>query len=141
LLVIPLDESVLYVQPLYLQATGPQGGLPELKRVIVASNEKVVMRPTLEEALQALVEGAPTTEEPVTQPPTEQPPPTTAGQTEDIASLSQQALDAYQRGQQALQNGDWATYGQQQAILADLLQRLAQATGTPVATPVASPTP
>jgi uncharacterized protein len=141
LLVIPLDESVLYVQPLYLQATGPQGGLPELKRVIVASNEKVVMRPTLEEALQALVEGAPTTEEPVTQPPTEQPPPTTPGQTEDVAALSQQALDAYQRGQQALQNGDWTTYGQQQAILADLLERLAQATGVPAATPVASPTP
>ncbi|MFL5761520.1 MAG: UPF0182 family protein [Thermomicrobiales bacterium] len=140
LLVIPLGESVLYVEPLYLQATGPQGGLPELKRVIVASNQKVVMRPTLKEALQALVEGAPTTEQPA-EPPTEQPPPTTPSQNQDVASLSQQALEAYQRGQQALQQGDWTTYGQQQAILADLLQRLATATGTAPATPVATPTP
>jgi len=141
LLVIPLDESILYAQPLYLQATGSEGGLPELRRVIVASNEKVVMRPTLDEALQALVEGAPTTQEPTTgQPSTQQP--TTPGQTEDVASLSQQALAAYQAGQEALQRGDWATYGQQQAVLADLLQQLAAATGTaPAATPAATPTP
>jgi uncharacterized membrane protein (UPF0182 family) len=141
LLVIPLDESVLYVQPLYLQATGSQGGLPELRRVIVASNEKVVMRPTLDEALQALVEGAPTTQEPGTEQPTTQPQAPTPGQSENVASLSQQALEAYQRGQQALQQGDWATYGQQQAILADILQRLASATGAPAATPAATPTP
>jgi uncharacterized membrane protein (UPF0182 family) len=142
LLVIPLDESVIYVQPLYLQATGTSGGLPELKRVIVASSERVVMRPSLDEALQALVaEGG----EVVTEPPVEPPPGETApgeGQQEDVALLSQQALEAYQAGQEALQRGDWATYGEQQAILADLLARLAAATGaqpTPAATPAAGP--
>jgi hypothetical protein len=141
LLVIPLDESVIYVQPLYLQATGTSGSLPELKRVIVASNERVVMRPSLDQALEALVaeDGEPSIETP-TVPTEEEPPPIQTGD-EDIAALSQQALDAYQAGQEALQRGDWATYGEQQAILADLLARLAAATAAaPVsATPKAGP--
>jgi uncharacterized membrane protein (UPF0182 family) len=141
LLVIPLEESIVYVQPLYLQATGTSGSLPELKRVIVASSERVVMRPTLAQALEAVVaeNGEPPSETPTT-PTAEQPPPAQTGE-EDVAALSQQALAAYQAGQEALQRGDWATYGEQQAILADLLARLAAATGTgpPAATPQAGP--
>jgi uncharacterized membrane protein (UPF0182 family) len=141
LLVIPLDESVIYVQPLYLQATGTSGSLPELKRVIVASNERVVMRPTLDQALAAVVaEGSESSPETPASPSEEVPPPSQAGE-EDIAALSQQAFDAYQAGQGALQRGDWATYGEQQAILADLLARLAAATGAAPApaTPAAGP--
>jgi len=52
LVVIPIENSFLYVVPLYLQAEG--ANLPQLKRVIVATGDKVVMRPTLEEALSAL---------------------------------------------------------------------------------------
>jgi uncharacterized membrane protein (UPF0182 family) len=115
--------------------------LPELKRVIVASNERVVMRPTLDQALAALVaeDGEQSTETPAS-PSEEVPPPSQTGE-EDIAALSQQALDAYQAGQEALQRGDWATYGEQQAILADLLARLAAATGAAPApaTPTAGP--
>ena len=47
LLVIPIEESLLYVQPLYLQAEG--GRIPELKRVVVAYQNRVVMRETLDE--------------------------------------------------------------------------------------------
>ncbi|HNV76130.1 MAG TPA: UPF0182 family protein, partial [Gemmatimonadaceae bacterium] len=50
LLVIPIDHALLYVQPLYLQAEG--GRIPELKRVLVAYENQVVMRETLELALQ-----------------------------------------------------------------------------------------
>lgn len=53
LLVIPLGDTLLYVEPLYLQATA--NALPELKRVIVADAEGVAMRETLTTALQALV--------------------------------------------------------------------------------------
>ena len=52
LVVIPIENSFLYVVPLYLQAEG--ANLPQLKRVIVATGDKVVMRPTLDEALSAL---------------------------------------------------------------------------------------
>ena len=52
LLVIPIENSILYVSPLYLRAV--QGQLPELKRVIAAYGDHVVMKETLAEALSAL---------------------------------------------------------------------------------------
>ncbi|NIN95669.1 MAG: hypothetical protein GTO49_11960, partial [Anaerolineae bacterium] len=56
LLVIPIGNSLLYVEPLYLQAE--TGQLPELKRVIVASGDQVIMADTLREALVG-IGGAP----------------------------------------------------------------------------------
>jgi uncharacterized protein len=52
LLVIPIDKSLIYVQPLYLAAQS--GGVPELKRVIVAYGNSIVMEPTLEASLNAI---------------------------------------------------------------------------------------
>jgi hypothetical protein len=52
LVVIPIENSFLYVVPLYLRAEGTN--FPQLKRVIVATGDKVVMQPTLDEALSAL---------------------------------------------------------------------------------------
>ena len=49
LLVIPIEESLIYIRPLYLRAKG--GKIPELKRVIVAYQNQIVMEPTLDEAL------------------------------------------------------------------------------------------
>jgi uncharacterized membrane protein (UPF0182 family) len=55
--VIPIENSFLYVVPLYLKAEGTN--FPQLKRVIVATGDKVVMEPTLDEALSALFENSP----------------------------------------------------------------------------------
>jgi uncharacterized membrane protein (UPF0182 family) len=52
LIVIPIENSFLYVVPLYLKAEGTN--FPQLKRVIVATGDKVVMEPTLDEALASL---------------------------------------------------------------------------------------
>ncbi|MGZ3501274.1 MAG: UPF0182 family membrane protein [Gemmatimonadaceae bacterium] len=52
LLVIPIDESLIYVQPIYLRAEG--GSIPELKRIVVAHENRVVMGESLEEGLNAL---------------------------------------------------------------------------------------
>jgi uncharacterized membrane protein (UPF0182 family) len=57
LIVIPIENSFLYVVPLYLKAEGTN--FPQLKRVIVANGDKVVMEPTLDEALSSLFGGAP----------------------------------------------------------------------------------
>ena len=57
LLVIPIEESLLYVQPLYLQAEG--GRIPELKRVVVAYENQVVMGETLDAALAGIFGGGP----------------------------------------------------------------------------------
>src|SRR5512134_2553154 len=55
LLVIPIEESLIYVRPLYLRAA--QGKIPELKRVIVAYQNQIVMEETLEAALERLFPG------------------------------------------------------------------------------------
>src|SRR5678815_583679 len=55
LLVIPIEEALLYVQPIYLQAQG--GRIPELKRVVVAYQNRVVMRETLDDALAEMFGG------------------------------------------------------------------------------------
>ena len=52
-MVIPIEESLIYVRPLYLRAQG--GRIPELTRVIVAYNNQIVMEPTLEAGARAAV--------------------------------------------------------------------------------------
>ncbi len=115
LLVIPIGNSLLYVEPLYLQAE--TGQLPELKRVIVASGEHVVMADTLHEAL-ASVGGAPivTVEEEAVEEP---------GEAHDLA-LS--ALEHYERAQGYLGQGDWAGYGAELEAMRRDLESLVEAT-------------
>lgn len=146
LLVIPLESGNLYVQPLYLRATGSEAAFPELQRVIVASADQVAMEPTLDAALAAVLapeDGTASTTEETQQPETTepQPPPATDGSSPGTASLAQQALDAYQRAQVALQNGDWATYGQEQATVEAILEQLAGQAETPEASPGPEATP
>ncbi|MGB3404182.1 MAG: UPF0182 family protein [Microcoleaceae cyanobacterium] len=57
LLVIPIEQSLLYVEPIYLEAT--ENSLPTLARVIVSYENQIVMRPTLQEALQAVFQAEP----------------------------------------------------------------------------------
>jgi hypothetical protein len=65
LLVIPIGESLIYVRPLYLRASG--GRIPELTRVIVAYNNQIVMEPTLDAALARLFGGTPPAPAPETE--------------------------------------------------------------------------
>lgn len=121
LLVIPIGDTVIYVQPLYLQATAQEGAPTELQFVIVATNDDVEMRPTLAEALAAVAgtEGEPGAT------PGDQPP--AAPASASVVDLADRALAAYKRGQDALTRGDWAAYGEAQAELANLLEQLANA--------------
>ncbi len=115
LLVIPIGNSLLYVEPLYLQAE--TGQLPELKRVIVASGEQVLMADTLDEAL-ASIGGAPVVmveEEPV----------------EEVVGardLALSALEHYERAQEYLREGDWAGYGAELEAMRRDLEDLIEAT-------------
>lgn len=123
-LVIPVEGSLLYVEPLYLEATNP--AIPQLKRVIVGFGDRVVMRQTLEEALQALFGAAPEPQpgpEPEPQP---EPQPQPEG---DLAALIQQANQLYDEAQAALRNGDWATYGSKMEQLNQVLDQLASLSG------------
>jgi uncharacterized membrane protein (UPF0182 family) len=118
LLVIPVEQSLLYVQPIYLRAD--QGELPELRRVIVAYGDRVVMRETLDQSLDAIFGEASTV------PPGPAIPGATPPLPENLTSLIQAALEHYQTGQQALQQGDWQGYGEAQQQLERVLKQLEQ---------------
>ncbi len=119
LLVIPVLNSVLYVEPLYLAAQAG-GGLPQLKRVIVAYADKVVMEPTLEEALGKIFGGTVSTAAParVAAAP--------APQAQALSSLIQEANQHYERAQQLLRQGDWAAYGEEMRRLGEVLKRMSK---------------
>jgi len=126
LLVIPIDDSLLYVQSVFLKAE--QMPIPSLQRVIVADQGRVVMRGTLEEALTAL-----TGKKVVTLPPPsgEQAPPqppaiSPTATSPDQRTLAQSALDHDNRARAALKQGDWATYGKEQEAMRKDLEALAK---------------
>ncbi|MFC1957630.1 UPF0182 family protein [Chloroflexota bacterium] len=121
LLLIPIGESKIYVEPVFLQAEA--GGLPELKRVIVAIGEQIAMEPTLEESLAAIFGTEVTPAEPVAKPPT---PTTEEPIGADIASLIEEAQEHYDQAQQYLKEGDWANYGKELDALQAVLARLAE---------------
>ncbi len=121
LLVIPIEEALLYVQPLYLQAEG--GRIPELKRVVVAYQNRVVMRETLDAALADLFGKGATTPAP-----TEiaaAPSPAGATGEADRDGLAAEARSRYQAALEAQRAGDWAKYGEEIRQLGILLDRLA----------------
>jgi len=124
LLVIPIGESTIYVEGIFLQAE-TAGGLPELKRVIVAAGDEIAMRDTLAQCLTAIF-GEGTTGVPET--PTT---PSTPGQEvpEDVRALIEQAQQQFARAQEYLQQGDWAGYGSELTALEATLAELARITG------------
>ncbi len=120
LLVIPLGSSNLYVEAVFLQAEA--GGLPELKRVIVAAGDQVVMEPTLTQSLQAIFGSEALPAEAGAEPPPSEEEAEPAGV--DIADLIQEAQQHYESAQQHLRAGDWAGYGRELEALKAVLDRL-----------------
>ena len=119
LLVIPIEDSILYVSPLYLRAE--RGQLPELKRVIAAYGDHVVMKETLAEALSALFEAGavPTTPSATTGTPLAGP----------AADRAREALDHYNQAIEHLKSGDWAGFGTELDAMRRLLEDLSRQQG------------
>ena len=154
LLMIPIGEGNLFVEPIYLQATASR--LPELKRVVVVNGNAIAMEPTLEEALEVVlglaeasaIEGVDVTggldtgrtptptatlAEGETPLPTSTPQPTPTAQpptvlSDDVETLIQQANESFNLAQQLLQQGNFAGYGEEIERLEEILQRLAELT-------------
>ena len=141
LLVIPVSDSLIYVEPLYLQAA--TGKIPELKRVILATADRVVMAENLGLALAQLfgndvlsdaglaelaASGMDTGALPLESGDT-----TSGGlQSASVEELIQLANDQFQNGQQALSEGRWADYGANIDALSATLEQLMVLTGVPV---------
>ena len=123
LLVIPIEKSLVYVRPLYLKAES--GKIPELKRVIVAYENKIAMEETLEKGLSRIF--ASTSDQTVipVQQNIQASTPITPVTTSDTGLL-QQANDAYESAISAQKEGDWTKYGEQIKKLGEILQKLQQ---------------
>jgi uncharacterized protein len=135
LLVVPIGNSFLYFEPIYLRATSGSG-LPELKKVILADQSQVVYTDTLQQAIDQLVGTSTVT------PPTNRPPPTlTAAEIAHIADLVTQANAHYVAAYAALRSGDLTTYASEMVQVGNLLQTLQTLTGTAKAKVTPSPTP
>lgn len=112
LLVIPVQESLLYVEPLYLQAE--QSKMPELKRVIVAYNNVIAMEDTLEKALYSVfsANGGDYSEQ------------TSFTKETPLAELISEAGRIFERGEEAMRNGNWQEYGKKQVELKNILRQM-----------------
>jgi hypothetical protein len=120
LLVIPIEESLLYIRPLYLRSAG--GRIPELKRVIVAHQNQIVMEETLENALQRLFPGSEEGSAPRT--PAAEPGSGTVSTPAPSQDLTARAREHYQRAIQAQREGNWALYGEEIRRLGEVLNQI-----------------
>jgi uncharacterized membrane protein (UPF0182 family) len=135
LLVIPIEESLLYVRPLYLRS--PEGKIPELKRVIVAYQSKIVMADTFTQALvqifgqevaaalpqdrlqssaTSVVEATPEMPSGLTQ--------SSDVDDTDMAALAAEAQLHYDRAQKALRDGDLALFGEEWKKVGETLEKM-----------------
>ncbi|MFP5224980.1 MAG: UPF0182 family protein [Actinomycetota bacterium] len=119
ILIVPIEKSLLYVQPIYVEGQG--SNLPELKMVVVVTGDTVKAGPTLNAALQAVFgdKGAGSSGSGSG---SAEPPPS-----RDVVALIEQALEAEAAAQTALRNGDFAEYGRQQERSRELMEQAAQA--------------
>ena len=133
LMVIPVEESLLYVRPLYLRGSG--GRIPELQRVIVVYQNQIVMEPTLEAGLARLFGGSATRPPEVSLtggPPQRLPAanaaatPAALGGSDPRDAMTAEARGHYDRAIEAQRSGDWAKYGEELRQLGQVLERMRQ---------------
>jgi len=115
LLVIPIEESLLYIRPLYIRAEG--GKIPELKRVIVAYEKQIAMEISLDKALYRVF-GETTEKTPESETEEELP------KEELKKDLLEEAKKYFDRAMEAQRSGDWNLYGQEIKNLGEILNKL-----------------
>lgn len=118
-IIVPINNSLLYVNPIYLRASGDQS-IPEMKRVVVSLGDKMVLAQNIEDALQQMfnyTDSTPSTTPQVTKPGT------TVTPVLDNSKIKK-AKELYDNAVDAQKNGDWAKYGDYIKQLGDLLNEL-----------------
>jgi hypothetical protein len=132
LMVIPIEESLIYVRPLYLRSSG--GRIPELTRVVVAYQNQIVMERTLDAALVRVFGGtaaAPPVDISLSRDQTQDgsgtvPLEAPAGEASaaPLTGLAAEARGHYDRAIEAQRSGDWATYGEELRLLGEVLANM-----------------
>ncbi|MGH8866559.1 MAG: UPF0182 family protein [Actinomycetes bacterium] len=152
LLTLPVGGGLMYVQPVYVQASGAQT-YPLLRKVLVSFGDQIAFEDTLQEGLDAVFQGESGVD--VTEPPPTgevpgdvTPPDPGAGQSPELRAALEDAQQAFDDGQGALQRGDFAAYGEAQerlqaaierAVEADQAQRQSQSGSAESPSPTPSP--
>lgn len=113
LLTIPIKQSFLYIEPIYLKASAG-GALPQLKRVIVAYEDKVAMEETLEDALEVIFKGKLEKSNEKVE---------AAKMPETLSEKFKQASDLYNEAEEALTKGDFTTYAEKIEELGRILEQ------------------
>ncbi len=114
LLAIPIEQSIVYVEPIYLEAAS--GSLPELKRVIAVYNNNVAMELTLDRALSSVFSGRVSSAVVREHEP--------AGLS--VKALAKKALSVYNQAQSKMRQGDWGAFGDRLRELGQVLNDLAK---------------
>ena len=123
LLVIPINNSFIYVEPVYLQSG--QGQIPELKRVIVIYKDQIEMRTTLDESLQAIFNPSGLQQDSISTVPIAN----IKNQIKTLlSSKAQDALGHYNKALDYLRKNDWADYGKELEQMKAVLSKMAQDT-------------
>jgi uncharacterized protein len=113
MMAIPIEESILFIEPLYLKSESSE--MPELKRVIVSFADRIVMEKDLPAALERLFSGGSFIDTSAL----------TEGSLESrLRDLSTRALNQYNQAESSLREGNWAKYGEHFNMLKEILERM-----------------
>jgi hypothetical protein len=127
--VIPVAQSLLFIQPLYIEAQG--GGLPELKRVIVSFGNSIAMEENLELSLSKIFGGINNDRISLDSPSSSvvsEASVNLSGKTGNasVKELISRAQDEYDKGQKALSSGDLGAYGDAMKRVRELINEMAK---------------
>lgn len=120
MMTIPIEDAIIYVEPIYIQASGGENNLPEIKKVIVSYKNSIVMADTLADALGQIFSGDTGTGNAETT--------ATSTTGASAATLATKATQLFNEATTAQQSGDWATYGKKLSELQGVLTQLEAAT-------------
>jgi hypothetical protein len=148
LIVVPVGDSLIYLQPVYLQAESAR--FPAFQKIVVASPTTIVWGDTLGEALDSLLRdqggepGASPTPGPTPGPSATPGPTSTPGAqpsppSGDVAALIEFANLHFELAQQALRDGDFARYGEEIELVQQALSQLEELTGGTAPAPSVAP--
>ncbi|MCI7146438.1 MAG: UPF0182 family protein [Clostridiales bacterium] len=122
LFVIPIEDSLLYVEPVYLEATN--SSIPEVKRVIVVYGDNIAYESTLSEALNSMFGEGSATESKGSEDSGKKNESSDSGSSESKADIIAKCQEAYDNAQDALKDGDWSAYGKYMDELEKNLNKL-----------------
>jgi uncharacterized membrane protein (UPF0182 family) len=120
---IPIENAIIYVEPIFIQAVGGENNLPELKKVVVCYQNEIVMADSLDLALAQIFEIKDTFNNNGKV--------TGSGSVETNSSLVLKANTLFKEAQEAQKSGNWALYGQKINELEQVLAQLQQLSGVP----------